>query len=97
MASAAGVTVGRGKDSLRLRKKELQGALEDPRIVVNPMSGVAPGFTRELCPIIPVEPEPTPRKGSGRLEPRARASSSPAARPGAPDVSDGWISGPTKK
>ena len=80
----------------------LQGGLENPQIVVNPVSGVAPGFTREFFPIIPEEPAPAPRKGSGRLEPGARASSSPVARPGAaPDVSDGWISGegtgPAKK
>jgi hypothetical protein len=75
----------------------LQGGLENPQIVVNPVSGVAPGFTREFFPIIPEEPAPAPRKGSGRVEPGARASSSPVARPGAaPDVSDGWISEPGK-
>ena len=77
----------------------LQGGLENPQIVVNPMSGVAPGFTREFFPILPEEPSSPPRKGSGRGETGARASSSPAVRPRAdsplssgPDVSDGWVS-----
>jgi hypothetical protein len=78
----------------------LQGGLENPQVVVNPMSGVAPGFTRELFPILPVpEPAPPPRKGRGSST-GARASSTvarPAAPKGAsaaaPDVSDGWVSG----
>jgi hypothetical protein len=63
----------------------LQGGLENPQIVVNPMSGVAPGFVREFFPIVPEEPSTTrPRKGSGKGDPGARASSSPVARSDAP-------------
>jgi hypothetical protein len=78
----------------------LQGGLENPQIVVNPMSGVAPGFTREFFPILPEEPSAPSRKGSGRGETGARASSSPVVRPRADtssptgsDVGDGWVSG----
>src|SRR5262249_53990797 len=82
----------------------VQGGLENPQIIVNPISGVAPGFTRELFPIIPEDPNPQPRKGGARSDWGARSSSSPVARPGAPDtgppaapdVSDGWISDPGK-
>jgi hypothetical protein len=82
----------------------LRGGLENPQIVVNPMSGVAPGFTREFFPILPDEPSAPSRKGSGRGDTGARASSSSVSRPGgpdsgvsaAPDVSDGWISEPGK-
>lgn len=76
----------------------LKGGLENPQIIFNPLSGVAPGFTREFFPIMPDEPGTTPRKrpSSGRLEPGWRASSSPAAGPGArppaADVAEGWLS-----
>jgi hypothetical protein len=79
----------------------LQGGLENPQIVVNPMSGVAPGFTREFFPILPEEPSAVrPRKGSSAGDTGARASSSPVARPGAsdslfpvsPGVGEGWLS-----
>jgi AsmA-like protein len=62
----------------------VQGGLENPQIVVNPLSGVAPGLLREVFPILPDDPSP-PRKGSGRGETGTRASSSPAVRP--PDSS----------
>jgi AsmA-like protein len=81
----------------------LQGGLENPQIVVNPGSGLAPGFMREFFPILPEEPNAPSRKGSGRGEAGARASSSPAVRPRAdntfpsgPDVGDGWMSEPPK-
>lgn len=77
----------------------VQGALENPQIIVNPLSGVAPGALREVFPIIPEEPSAPARKGSGRGEPGTRASSSPAVRPSSdsafptpPDLSDGWVS-----
>jgi hypothetical protein len=63
----------------------VQGGLENPQIIVNPMSGVAPGFTRELFPILPEEPSPPPRKGGARSDSGARSSSSLVARPGASD------------
>jgi hypothetical protein len=82
----------------------LQGGLENPQITVNPMSGVAPGFTREFFPtFVPEDSSPPARKSGARSDAGgARASSSPVARPGAPDstfptapdVSDGWISEP---
>jgi hypothetical protein len=80
----------------------LQGGLENPQIVVNPMSGVAPGFTRELFPILPEEPAaPPPRKGSSRGSSQGVRASSTVAKPGtsdgtsaaAPGVGDGWVSG----
>jgi hypothetical protein len=80
----------------------VHGGLENPQIVVNPLSGVAPGALREVFPIVPEEagPQERPRRGSRRPDAAARSSSSPVARPGAPDsmfptspdVSDGWIS-----
>lgn len=77
----------------------VHGGLENPQIIVNPLSGVAPGALREVFPIIPEEPSEAPRKGGGRSESGARASSSPAVRPSAdsafptaPDLSDGWVS-----
>jgi hypothetical protein len=77
----------------------LQGGLESPQITFNPLSGIAPGFTRDFFPIMPEEPRTFPRKGAGsRTEPGARASSSLAKGPSeadepAPgDISEGWLS-----
>jgi hypothetical protein len=77
----------------------VQGGLENPQIIVNPLSGVAPGALREAFPILPEEPSAPPRRGGGRSESGTRASSSPAVRPGAssasptpPDLGDGWVS-----
>jgi len=77
----------------------LQGGLQNPQIEFNPLSGVAPGFTREFFPIMPEEPRAVPRKGpsGSRLEPSSRASSSPVSGPGGvlpptSDVTDGWLS-----
>jgi hypothetical protein len=76
----------------------LQGGLESPQITFNPLSGVAPGFTRDFFPIMPEEPRTVPRRGAGsKTEPGARASSSlargPAGEePGSTDVSEGWLS-----
>jgi hypothetical protein len=79
----------------------VHGGLENPQIIVNPFSGVAPGITRELFPILPEEPPPPPRKGSKRsTDSGTRSSGSPVTRPGepgslfptAPDVGDGWNS-----
>jgi hypothetical protein len=77
----------------------VKGGLENPEIIVNPFSGVAPGFTREMFPIIPEESPPPPRK-SKRSDSGAKASSSAVTRPGdpgslfpsSPDVGDGWNS-----
>jgi hypothetical protein len=77
----------------------VQGGLENPQVIVNPLSGVAPGAFREVFPILPDEPSAQPRKSGGRGESGARASSSPAVRPGGdsgfptpPDLGDGWVS-----
>jgi hypothetical protein len=84
----------------------VHGGLENPQIVVNPLSGVAPGITREMFQILPEEPPPTPKKGGKRSsDSGARASGSPVTRPGepgslfpsAPDVGDGWMSAPSDK
>jgi hypothetical protein len=72
----------------------LQGGLENPQIIFNPLSGVAPGFTRDLFPIMPEEePRQVSRKRPSAPEPGARASSSPAAGPGAAGgkAPDGWL------
>jgi hypothetical protein len=79
----------------------VQGGLESPEIIVNPFSGLAPSFTREMFPVLPDEPSPPPRKGSKRSDSGAKASSSPVTRPGEPGslfpsspyVGDGWASG----
>jgi AsmA-like protein len=75
----------------------VQGGLENPQIIVNPLSGVAPGALREVFPILPEEPT-APRKGGGRGDAGTRASSSPAVRPrtdgdfpSPPDLSDGSV------
>jgi hypothetical protein len=78
----------------------VQGGLENPQVIVNPFSGLAPGPFRDVFPILPEEPPPPTRKGSKRSGSGARASGSPVAGPGepgslfptSPDVSDGWIS-----
>jgi hypothetical protein len=80
----------------------VQGGLENPQVVVNPFSGVAPGATRELFPILPEEPATMPKGRAKKTDAGPRASGSPVARPGEPgsifptppDVSDGWISEP---
>jgi hypothetical protein len=78
----------------------VQGGLENPEIMVNPFSGLAPGIIREGFPIIaPEEPAPPPRKGK-RSDAGPRASGSPVTRPGEPgsifptppDVGEGWSS-----
>ncbi|HEX6000064.1 MAG TPA: AsmA-like C-terminal region-containing protein [Hyphomicrobiaceae bacterium] len=64
----------------------VQGALENPQVVVNPFSVVAPGVTREAFPIMSEEPTQAPRKSSSKRSSKGtRSSSSPVARPGAPD------------
>jgi AsmA-like C-terminal region len=78
----------------------LQGGLQNPQITFNPLSGIAPGFTRDFFPILPEEPRTPPRKGSSRdrAEPGARASSSLAKGPSeadeaaSGDISEGWLS-----
>jgi AsmA-like protein len=77
----------------------VQGGLENPQIIVNPLSGVAPGALREVFPILPDEPSAPPRRAGGRGETGTRASSSPAVRPRADgespssaDGGDGWVS-----
>jgi hypothetical protein len=83
----------------------VQGGLENPEIIVNPFSGLAPSFTREMFPVLPSEEPPPARKSGKRSESGAKASSSPVTRPGepgslfpsAPDVGDGWVSEPSGK
>jgi AsmA-like C-terminal region len=78
----------------------LQGGLQNPQITFNPLSGIAPGFTRDFFPILPEEPRTPPGKGSSRdrAEPGARASSSlakgpsEANEPASGDISEGWLS-----
>jgi hypothetical protein len=76
----------------------VQGGLENPEIMVNPLSGLAPGAFREAFPILPAEePSAAPRKGGKRSGSGAKASSSPVTRPGEPgslfpSSPDGWVS-----
>jgi hypothetical protein len=76
----------------------LQGGLDSPQVTVNPLSGVAPGFTRDLFPIMPEEPRSVSRRGASRRpDDGARASSSlargpRAEAPASADVGDGWLS-----
>ncbi len=78
----------------------VQGRLENPQIMVNPFSGMAPGATRELFPILPNEPPPAPKRSGKRSDAGPRASGSAVTRPGDPgspfssagDVGEGWSS-----
>jgi hypothetical protein len=76
----------------------LHGALENPQVTFNPLSGVAPGATRELFPIFPEEPRtPSRRDGSSRIDTGERSSSSLATGPSGDDgvsggVGEGWLS-----
>jgi hypothetical protein len=77
----------------------LHGPLENPQVTFNPLSGVAPGPTRELFPIFPDE-QRTPRKDRGsKTDTGERSSSSLATGPSdgegggtAADVGSGWLS-----
>jgi hypothetical protein len=79
----------------------VQGPMANPQVIVNPLSLMTLGFTRELMQMTPDNPSITPRadvkkaipKGAG---PQIRASPPSEARPGAvapgaePVVIDGW-------
>ncbi len=59
------------------------GRLENPQLVVNPLSVVTPGITRELMQIAPQDPRivpPRKQQPTGKTEGGVRASSSPTAR-----------------
>jgi hypothetical protein len=77
----------------------LQGNLENPQLVVNPLSAVTPGFTRELMPMGPQDPRIVPRKQpqpNNKNDSGTRSSSAPVSGPGmTSDVKDagtGWSS-----
>jgi hypothetical protein len=73
----------------------MQGGLENPELVVNPLSVVTPGFTRELMQIAPQDPRIVPRKQPppAKTEGGVRASSSPALGAGkVQDAGGGWAS-----
>jgi hypothetical protein len=80
----------------------VQGRLENPQIMVNPFSGLAPGPLRDAFPIMPPEEAPPPKKGGKRSEAGPRASGSAVTGPGGPgsllaspsDVGEGWSSQP---
>ncbi len=62
----------------------IQGAMAQPQVIVNPLSLLTPGITRELTQMAPLdaavqvrEEKPAPGKG----EARTRASSTPASAP----------------
>jgi hypothetical protein len=71
------------------------GSLENPQLVVNPLSFVTPGITRELMQIVPQDPRIVPRKPApaAKVEGGARASSSPTLGPRKKDdAGGGWSS-----
>lgn len=76
----------------------IQGSMDNPQVVVHPLSVIAPGIFREMFQMTPAAPRVLPRQGrNGSADPTAgvRASSSPAAAgkagPGKSAV-DGWTS-----
>lgn len=83
----------------------VEGSTSDPQVVVNPLSALTPGITRELMQMTPSNPRLTPRAENPVANPEAvpqvRASPPTEARkkstttkPRAePEVSDGWASG----
>ncbi len=68
----------------------IQGAMASPQVIVNPLSLLTPGITRELTQMAPldasvqVRDERAPAAGKG--EPRTRSSSTPAAAQRAPNA-----------
>ena len=84
---------------------EISGAMADPQVVVNPLSMLTPGFTREIFQMTPENPRVTPRldqaaKG-GESVPQVRSSAPAEARPAATEaeaaprrpqgeIGDGW-------
>ena len=71
------------------------GRLENPQLVVNPLSVVTPGITRELMQIAPQDPRivpPRKQQPAGKAEGGVRASSSPKLGPKAQDAGSGWSS-----
>ena len=77
----------------------LQGGLENPQLMIHPLSPFAPGITRELLQITPDDPRVVPRKQPAAKADNkgARSSSSPALAPNdtafAPE--GGWSSEPS--
>jgi hypothetical protein len=95
------IMTGPRRDGVFAWTYALQGGLENPQLVVNPLSGIMPGITREFMQITPDDPHVVPRKQpSGRNDGGARSSSSPASGPGADDAetdaAQGWSSETTK-
>jgi hypothetical protein len=71
------------------------GGLENPQLVVNPLSVVTPGITRELMQLAPQDPRIVPRKQQpgSKVQGGVRASSSPALGPAkVHDAGGGWSS-----
>lgn len=84
----------------------VEGSTSDPQVVVNPLSALTPGITRELMQMTPSNPRVTPRAENPVANPEAvpqvrasqptelRRKSKSAPKPRAePEVSDGWSSG----
>lgn len=79
----------------------IQGSMENPQVVVHPLSMIAPGIFREMFQMTPQSPTVQPRQGGRRdfIDPESgvRNSSSPAAavRGGSGSTkigADGWSS-----
>ncbi len=80
----------------------IEGSMADPQVIVNPLSLVAPGITREIFQMAPDNPHVTPRAdapGTDAVTPQLRASPPTQTRtgPAAPAdaaVGDGWSQQP---
>jgi len=79
----------------------IQGPLQRPQVIVNPLSLVAPGIFREIFQLTPNAPRVQPRTGQNRATgggPAVRSSSTPASGTivtpgaGAGGYSEGWSS-----
>ena len=87
----------------------IEGAMADPQVIINPLSIVGLGITREIFQMAPENPKITPRaepvvKGAKGSGPQVRASPPTEAPPSAerapradPEVLDGWSSSTTTK
>jgi hypothetical protein len=83
----------------------IQGQMASPQVLVNPLSLLTPGITRELTQMTPIEAAVQAReepKPAGKAETRTRSSSTPAGAPRIPQKRavpaagtgqiDGWSS-----
>jgi hypothetical protein len=77
----------------------IQGSLSAPQVIVNPLSVITPGVTREIMQMAPETQRIVPRdRPQSRSEAAPRPSSAPAAASGSngfearvqPEIGGGW-------